>query len=282
MVIKTVELETVCGITSKLPENEKPEIAFAGKSNVGKSSLINGLMNRKSLARTSAQPGKTQTINYYNINQQMYFVDLPGYGYAKVPTREKEKWGKMIENYLHTSHQLKAVFLLIDIRHEPSGNDRQMYEWIVYHGFDPIIIATKQDKLNRSQIPKHIKMIRDGLHVKPGTYVFPYSALTKQGRDEIWAFIDGMLGFAEEVPEDGNSFLQGREGDGSPTAGDAMQELSPEQEDGQAKTQIRKPRRKAGDLPKKLRKKKEEKLLGPAGKKKKNSPAKTGGKRGKK
>lgn len=169
MVIKTVELETVCGITSKLPENEKPEIAFAGKSNVGKSSLINGLMNRKSLARTSAQPGKTQTINYYNINQQMYFVDLPGYGYAKVPTREKEKWGKMIENYLHTSHQLKAVFLLIDIRHEPSGNDRQMYEWIVYHGFDPIIIATKQDKLNRSQIPKHIKMIRDGLHVKPGT-----------------------------------------------------------------------------------------------------------------
>lgn len=282
MVIKTVELETVCGITSKLPENEKPEIAFAGKSNVGKSSLINGLMNRKSLARTSAQPGKTQTINYYNINQQMYFVDLPGYGYAKVPTREKEKWGKMIENYLHTSHQLKAVFLLIDIRHEPSGNDRQMYEWIVYHGFDPIIIATKQDKLNRSQIPKHIKMIRDGLHVKPGTYVFPYSALTKQGRDEIWAFIDGVLGFTEEVPEDGNSFLQDREGNCSPTTGGAMQELSPEQEDGQAKTQIRKPRRKAGDLPKKLRKKKEEKLLVPAGKKKKNSPAKTGGKRGKK
>lgn len=315
MVIKTVELETVCGITSKLPENEKPEVAFAGKSNVGKSSLINGLMNRKSLARTSAQPGKTQTINYYNINQQMYFVDLPGYGYAKVPTREKEKWGRMIEDYLHTSHQLKAVFLLIDIRHEPSGNDRQMYEWIVYHGFDPIIIATKQDKLNRSQIPKHIKMIRDGLHVKPGTYVFPYSALTKQGRDEIWAFIDGMLGFAEEVPEDGNSFLQGREGDGSPTAGDAMQEgegasfqtagnpmqegqeeasgqeneenagtqePSPEQEGGQAKTRTRKPRRKAGDLPKKLRKKKEAKQLGPAGTKKKNSPAKTGGKRGKK
>ena len=201
---------------------------------------------------------------------------------------------------MHTSHQLKAVFLLIDIRHEPSGNDRQMYEWIVYHGFDPIIIATKQDKLNRSQIPKHIKMIRDGLHVKPGTYVFPYSALTKQGRDEIWAFIDGMLGFAEEVPEDGNSFLQGREGGCSPTAGDAMQEgqeeasgqeneenagtqePSPEQEGGQAKTQTRKPRRKAGDLPKKLRKKKEAKQLGPAGTKKKNSPAKTGGKRGKK
>ena len=192
MVIKTVELETVCGITSKLPENEKPEIAFAGKSNVGKSSLINGLMNRKSLARTSAQPGKTQTINYYNINQQMYFVDLPGYGYAKVPTREKEKWGKMIENYLHTSHQLKAVFLLIDIRHEPSGNDRQMYEWIGYHGFDPIIIATKQDKLNRSQLPKQIKMVREGLGAEKENLVIPFSSVTKQGREEIWEMIEQM------------------------------------------------------------------------------------------
>ena len=195
MVIKSVELETVCGITSKLPDTEYPEVAFAGKSNVGKSSLINGLMNRKALARTSAQPGKTQTINYYNINKMMYFVDLPGYGFAKVPVKEKEKWGRMIENYLHTSRQLQAVFLLIDIRHEPSANDKQMYEWVVYQGFDPIIIATKLDKINRSQVSKHIKMIRDGLHVKPGTKVFPYSALTKQGRDEIWDFIDGLLGF---------------------------------------------------------------------------------------
>lgn len=201
MLIKSVELETVCGITSKLPDTDMPEVAFAGKSNVGKSSLINGLMNRKSLARTSAQPGKTQTINYYNINQKMYFVDLPGYGYAKVPLKEKEKWGKMIENYLHTSGQLQAVFLLVDIRHEPSANDKQMYEWVVYQGFDPIIIATKLDKINRSQVPKHVKMLREGLHVKPGTKVFPFSALTKQGRDEIWGFIDEILGFQEESQE---------------------------------------------------------------------------------
>ena len=193
MVIKNVELETVCGITSKLPENEHIEIAFAGKSNVGKSSLINGLMNRKSLARTSAQPGKTQTINYYHINDEMYFVDLPGYGYAKVSEKEKAKWGKMIENYLHTSKKLRAVFLLIDIRHEPSGNDRMMYEWIAYQGYAPVIIATKLDKINKSQVPKHLKMIREGLNVAKGTVIIPYSALTKQGREEIYELLDSYL-----------------------------------------------------------------------------------------
>lgn len=197
MVIKSVELEIVCGITSKLPDTDKPEVAFAGKSNVGKSSLINGLMNRKSLARTSAQPGKTQTINYYNINNAMYLVDLPGYGYAKVSQKEKEKWGQMIENYLHSSKQLKAVFLLIDIRHEPSANDKQMYDWIVYQGYDPIIIATKLDKINRSQVQKHVKMLKTGLNVKPGTPIMPYSALTKQGREEIWELMDSILGFSE-------------------------------------------------------------------------------------
>ena len=201
MVIKSAALETVCGITSKLPQTGKPEIAFAGKSNVGKSSLINGLMNRKSLARTSSQPGKTQTINYYNVNGCIYFVDLPGYGYAKVPVKEKEKWGKMVENYLHKSRQLKAVFLLIDIRHEPSANDRQMYEWIVSQGFDPVIIATKLDKIKRSQVAKHIKMLKDGLKVKPNTPLLPYSAMTKQGREEIW----GLIGELAEVPSAGNS-----------------------------------------------------------------------------
>ena len=151
MVIKNVSLETVCGITSVLPDNKYPEIAFAGKSNVGKSSLINALMNRKSLARTSGQPGKTQTINFYNVNDALYFVDLPGYGYAKVSKEVKEKWGRMIEKYLLTSRQLRAVFLLIDIRHEPSANDASMYEWIVAKGYDPIIIATKLDKITRSQ-----------------------------------------------------------------------------------------------------------------------------------
>ena len=130
MVIKSVQLETVCGITSKLPDNILPEIAFAGKSNVGKSSLINGIMNRKSLARTSSQPGKTQTINFYNVNEVFYLVDLPGYGYAKANQEVKAQWGKMIERYLHSSKQLKAVFLLIDIRHDPSANDKQMYQWM--------------------------------------------------------------------------------------------------------------------------------------------------------
>lgn len=193
MVIKNVNLETVCGITSKLPDNQYMEFAFAGKSNVGKSSLINGLMNRKSLARTSAQPGKTQTINFYNINNALYFVDLPGYGYAKANEEVKAKWGKMIENYLHKSKQLKAVFLLIDIRHEPSANDRLMYEWILKQGFQPIIIATKLDKINRSQVQKHIKMVREGLKVVKGTIVIPYSAQTKQGREEIYELLDSYL-----------------------------------------------------------------------------------------
>ena len=193
MIIKNVELETVCGVTSKLPENTLPEVAFAGKSNVGKSSLINGLMNRKSLARTSAQPGKTQTINFYNINGEMYLVDLPGYGYAKIAESEKKKWGTMIENYLHSSKQLLAVFLLIDIRHAPSENDRMMYEWRVYQGFAPIIIATKLDKIKRSQVQKNVKIIREGLKVEPGTKVFPYSAMTKQGREEIWEYMDALV-----------------------------------------------------------------------------------------
>ena len=190
MKVTSVNLETVCGITSKLPENDKLEVAFAGRSNVGKSSLINALMNRKSYARTSQQPGKTQTINFYNINELLYFVDLPGYGYAKVAESEKKKWGQMIENYLHNSKQLRAVFLLIDIRHAPSANDKMMYDWIVDQGFNPIIIATKLDKLKRSQVQKQVKAIKTGLKLLPGTVVIPFSAETKQGRDEIWNLVD--------------------------------------------------------------------------------------------
>lgn len=205
MVIKNVSLDIVCGITSKLPDTNRPEVAFAGKSNVGKSSLINGLMNRKSLARTSAQPGKTQTINFYNINDAMYLVDLPGYGYAKASEEVKAKWGKMIENYLHTSKQLKAVFLLIDIRHDPSANDRMMYEWMVYQGFAPIIIATKLDKIKRSQLQKNVKAIREGLNVQPGTTIIPFSAETKQGRDEIWELIDSFVLPQEDALQDENA-----------------------------------------------------------------------------
>ncbi len=216
MVIKDATLETVCGITSRFPENEKIEIAFAGKSNVGKSSLINGLMNRKSLARTSAQPGKTQTINFYHVScyheyalqsesetealktekgrveGALYFVDLPGYGYAKANEEIKAQWGKMIENYLHKSKMLKVVFLLVDIRHEPSGNDKQMYRWILEQGYEPVIIATKLDKINRSQVQKHLKMIRQGLNVVKGTKIFPFSAENKQGREEIYQYIDSI------------------------------------------------------------------------------------------
>ena len=193
MIIKEAILETVCGISSSFPKNNFPEIAFAGKSNVGKSSLINALMNRKALARTSSSPGKTQTVNFYRVNGNLYYVDLPGYGYAKVSEEIKAKWGKMIERYLHTSEQLKAVFLLIDIRHEPSANDKLMYSWVREQGFKPIIIATKLDKINRSQVPKHIKMLKESLNLEKDTKVFPFSALNKQGREEIIEEIENLI-----------------------------------------------------------------------------------------
>ena len=202
MVIKNVSLDIVCGITSKLPDTNRPEVAFAGKSNVGKSSLINGLMNRKSLARTSAQPGKTQTINFYNINEAMYLVDLPGYGYAKVSQSEKEKWGKMIERYLKSSDVLKCVFLLVDIRHEPSENDKTMYEWILYNGFHPVVIATKLDKIKRSQVAKQVKLVRQGLGMEKDGILIPFSAETKQGKDEIWALIESLMGDAPQPQEE--------------------------------------------------------------------------------
>ena len=197
MIIKKVELETVCGITSRLPDSPYPEIAFAGKSNVGKSSLINALMNRRSLARTSSQPGKTQTINFYNINDAFYYVDLPGYGYAKVPVEEKVRWGKMIERYLQSSSMLKCLFLLIDIRHEPSANDKLMYDWIRERGYSPVIVATKVDKLNRSQVQRHVKQVREGLGLGEKGTVIPFSSVTKQGREELWELIEKVTKMEE-------------------------------------------------------------------------------------
>ena len=202
MVIRDVNLETVCGITSTIPDNLLDEVAFAGKSNVGKSSLINALLNRKALARTSSQPGKTQTINFYNVNSTLYLVDLPGYGYANANVEIKAKWGQMIENYLHTSKKLKAVFLLIDIRHEPSENDQMMYEWMEHQGFAPIIIATKADKLKRGQVVRHVQMIREVLGVEEDTIVIPFSAETKQGREEIWDLVDQILASSGETNEE--------------------------------------------------------------------------------
>ena len=193
MVIKTVHLETVCGITSVLPQNVKPEFAFAGRSNVGKSSLINGLMNRKSLARVSSAPGKTRTINYYNINDSFYFVDLPGYGYAQVSQKEREAWGRMIEGYLTGSRSLKTIFLLVDIRHEPSALDKQMAAWIRQAGREPVVIATKLDKINRSQRQKQIKILREGLELSKETPLFPWSAQSKEGREELYDYLEGCL-----------------------------------------------------------------------------------------
>ena len=193
MKLKKMELETVCGITSTLPVNLQPEVAFAGRSNVGKSSLINGLLNRKSFARTSSQPGKTQTINFYHINDEFYFVDLPGYGYAKVSAELKAKWGKMIERYLMGSKQLKCVFLLVDIRHEPTANDKQMYEWICANGLRPVIIATKLDKISRGQVKKQTDMIRKCLKATASTTLIPFSAMTKQGAEEIWTLIENLV-----------------------------------------------------------------------------------------
>ncbi len=197
MVIKNVSLETVCGITSRLPDSRLPEIAFAGRSNVGKSSLINVLMNRKSLARTSSQPGKTQTINFYNINDTFYLVDLPGYGYTNASESVKIQWGKMVEKYLHQSKKLQRIFLLLDIRHEPSKNDHIMYDWMIKSGYQPIIIATKLDKINRSQIQKQTNLIRTALKVREGTEIIPFSAKTKQGKDEIYEILDHILDTAE-------------------------------------------------------------------------------------
>ncbi len=193
MVIKNVNLETVCGISSKLPENLLPEVAFAGKSNVGKSSLINSLMNRKALARTSSQPGKTQTINFYNVNNEIYFVDLPGYGYAKANENVKAQWGKMVERYLRKSEKLQKIFLLLDIRHVPSENDRMMYDWILRNGYEPVIIATKADKIKRSQLQKQLKMIGDSLRLRKSAELIAFSAQTRQGRDEIYAILDKIL-----------------------------------------------------------------------------------------
>ncbi|MCC8060983.1 MAG: ribosome biogenesis GTP-binding protein YihA/YsxC [Clostridiales bacterium] len=193
MIIKKAELETVCGVTSRLPVNELPEFAFAGKSNVGKSSLINALMNRKSLARTSSAPGKTQTVNFYNINDAFYYVDLPGYGYAAVSQQTKVDWGKLVERYLKNSPMLRCVFLLVDIRHAPSANDQQMYGWIRDSGFSPVVIATKLDKLKRSQVKRQVTLVRDGLGLEPEDRLFPFSAETKAGREEIWQYMEEEL-----------------------------------------------------------------------------------------
>ena len=198
MNINKAELQTVCGITSKLPVNALPEFAFAGRSNVGKSSLINALACRRALARTSSQPGKTQTINFFLLNDAFYFVDLPGYGYAKVTKELVAKWGRMIERYLTTSKQLRRIFLLVDIRHEPNDNDKAMYAWIVDRGIQPVVIATKLDKINRSQKDRQLAMIRRALGMAQEDMLVPCSSQTKQGIDELWEIMEECLSTEQE------------------------------------------------------------------------------------
>lgn len=190
MIIKNSEFIISAVKRNQYPIDGRNEIAFVGRSNVGKSSIINALTNRRKLAKVSQTPGKTRLINFFLINNDFYLVDLPGYGYAKVSEKEKIQWGNLIERYLHGSKQLRAVFLLIDIRHDPSANDKMMYEWIVNQGFHPIIIATKLDKLKRSQVQKHVKMVKEGLNLVPGTRIIPFSSVTKQGREEIWELVE--------------------------------------------------------------------------------------------
>lgn len=197
MTIQSLELETVCGVTSTLPQHDKIEMAFWGRSNVGKSSLLNTLWNRKSLARISSQPGKTQTINYYQVNEVCYMVDLPGYGYAKTSRETAAKWMKMIERYLNTSQALRVVFLLVDIRHEPTSKDVETYKMLYQRGFNPLIIATKADKIKKNARNKNISVIRKTLGISSDTPIIPFSSVTKEGKDEIWEYIDY---FVEEIP----------------------------------------------------------------------------------
>lgn len=203
MIIKKAELAYVAGVTTKeLPDTDLPEIAFAGRSNVGKSSLINALLQRKSLARTSSTPGKTQTMNFYRVNDDVCLVDLPGYGYAHVKTDFRKAWGPMIERYLRSSVRLKAVFLLIDIRRIPNEDDSLMYEWIVNAGFRPVIVVTKSDKIKRSQTKKALLGIRNALRVTDDTEMFLFSAPNKTGRDEIMEKIDEIIRGGKEDDKD--------------------------------------------------------------------------------
>ena len=194
MIIKNSELTTVCGITSHLPAYSEPEIAFAGRSNVGKSSLINGLLQRRNLARTSSKPGKTATINFYLVNQAFFFVDLPGYGYAARPAKEREAWGKMINRYLTNRENLRAIILIVDMRIGPTKDDLSMLEWIRKAGVHPIIVCSKLDKLKRSEVQKQTKKIRMDCGLSEEEKLFPFSAVTKAGREDILNEIESLIG----------------------------------------------------------------------------------------
>lgn len=199
MIIRKAEIACVAATKEQYPTEGYPEVAFAGRSNVGKSSLINTLVNRRSLARTSSTPGKTRTINFYNINDAIYLVDLPGYGYAKVSKEEKKKWSGMIEGYLNNRQELKTVILLVDIRHEPTNDDKLMLEWMRNSGKDVVVVATKADKLSKNEMMKHVPMVKKALKLTPNDKFIAFSSQTKQGKEELWEIIKSACGYVDVV-----------------------------------------------------------------------------------
>jgi len=198
MIIRKAEFLISAVNKDQYPDMGLPEIAFAGKSNVGKSSMINALLNRRNLARVSSEPGKTQTLNFYNINDEFNFVDLPGYGYAKVSKAEQAKWADMIETFLHGRKELKEVILLVDMRHEPGKNDLMMYDWIRSFGFTGYIIATKTDKLSRSQQIKSMDVIKKTMQVKDTGLIYPFSSTSKQGLEEVWDLFNSIINLQKQ------------------------------------------------------------------------------------
>ncbi|SCI21399.1 MULTISPECIES: ribosome biogenesis GTP-binding protein YihA/YsxC [unclassified Romboutsia] len=186
MKIRSTEMVVSAVNRNQYPTEGIPEIALVGRSNVGKSSTINTLLNRRNFARTSQTPGKTRTINFFLINNEFYFVDLPGYGYAKIAKSEKEKWGVIMERYLQDREELCAIFLLVDIRHEPTNDDVMMYEWIKHFGYNCVVIATKADKISRGQYQKHLSIIRKKLQLEKDEKIIPLSSLKKTGVEEVW------------------------------------------------------------------------------------------------
>lgn len=195
MEIKQSEFVISAVRSNQYPKDNREEIAFVGRSNVGKSSLINSLVNRKKLVKISSTPGKTRLINFFLINKGFYFVDLPGYGYAKVSKKEMESWGGVIEEYLHDRKQLKVIVLILDCRHKPTADDITMYKWIKHYNYRIIIVTTKIDKVSKSKLYNNLKIIRDTLKLEEDDRILTFSSLNKQGKEEILDTLDSMVNF---------------------------------------------------------------------------------------
>lgn len=193
MKVNKAEIVISAVSEKQYPGDNWPEVALAGRSNVGKSSFINKLINRKNLARTSSKPGKTQTLNFYNINDRFYFVDVPGYGYAKVSKKEREKWGKMMEEYFSLRDTLRLTVLIVDIRHKPTEDDVMMYDFLKYYEIPVLVIATKLDKIPKNKKAIHIKRVIDTLNLDQEDSVIPFSAETSEGKEDVWSYLSNYI-----------------------------------------------------------------------------------------